>query len=194
MYSDIDLMVAISRGDMDQFSVLVTRHQQYVWKLAYRFIGDYHEAEDIACEAFLRILDAAPRYRPTGSFRAYLCLVTTRLCLDRTKKKRPLYFDQIPDSVDPNPFPDETYEQQQLATTLCLALNRLPPRQRMAVILCYYQELNHAQLAAVMNTTSKAVEHLLARAKQNLKYELRDYLKEDLSQTGGLVPLTRLFM
>jgi len=190
--NDIDLMLAVSRGDMDAFSRIVKRHQHYVWKLAYRFIGDYHEAEDIACETFIRILEAAPRYRPTGEFRAYLSVVATRVCLDRAKKKCPLYSSQIPESADQNTSPDEAYEWQQRTPVVRLALDRLAPNQRMAIILCYYHELNYAQIAAAMDTTIKAVERLLARAKHNLKLELRKHLEEDSSQTGGFAPVTRL--
>jgi len=193
MRNDTELMAAVSRGDMDAFTEIVTRHQHYVWKLAYRFNGDYHEAEDVACETFLRVLEAAPRYRPVGEFCAYLRVVATRLCLDRAKKKCPLYSDQIPESTSPDPSPNETYEWQQRASIVRLALGRLTPGQRMAVILCYYQELNHAQVATAMDTTIKAVERLLARARQNLKLELNKCLREDASQTGGFALLARLY-
>src|SRR5437016_5065560 len=94
--SDEDLMVAASAGDTDAFGELVERHQGSAWNAAYRFLGDAAEAEDIAQEAFLKILDAAPRYQPSARFRTYLYRVVTRLCLDHAGKKKPFYTQFVP--------------------------------------------------------------------------------------------------
>jgi RNA polymerase sigma-70 factor (ECF subfamily) len=84
------LMQAVAGGDLSAFNEIVLRHQKLAWGIAYRFLGDRHAAEDIAQEAFLRILDAAPRYKPTAAFPTYLSRIVTRLCLDRARKKRPM--------------------------------------------------------------------------------------------------------
>jgi RNA polymerase sigma-70 factor (ECF subfamily) len=65
---DEDLMLRVRAGELDAFEQIVLRHQAEAWRVAYRFTGDAAEAEDIAQEAFLRILDAAPRYQATATF------------------------------------------------------------------------------------------------------------------------------
>ena len=85
MASDEELMQAASGGDMEAFGKLVRRHERSAWNAAWRLLGDATEAEDAAQDAFLKILDAAPRYRPTASFRKYLYRVVTRLCLNRMR-------------------------------------------------------------------------------------------------------------
>ena len=84
-------MVRDAGGDLAAFEELVRRNQGGAWALAWRFLGDAAEAQDIVQEAFLRIYKAAPRYRPTAAFRTYLYRVVARLCLDWKAKKRPEY-------------------------------------------------------------------------------------------------------
>src|ERR1700736_6116680 len=105
--SDEDLMVAVRSGKTVAFEQLVERHQSSAWNAAYRFLGDATEAEDVAQEAFLRILDAAHRYQPTASFRTYLYRVVTHLCLDHVSKKKPFYTEMIPNVAANGPSPLE---------------------------------------------------------------------------------------
>ena len=90
MQSDEELMVAAARGDLGAFEQLVVRYQQTAWTIACRYLGDRSEAEDVAQEAFLKILKAAPRYRPSAAFRTHLIRVTSRLCIDRGRKMHPV--------------------------------------------------------------------------------------------------------
>jgi RNA polymerase sigma-70 factor (ECF subfamily) len=77
-------MQAVAGGDLDSFEEIVLRYRQYAWRIAYRFLGDAMESEDVAQESFLKILEAAPRYRPTATFRTYFYRTLTRLCIDLT--------------------------------------------------------------------------------------------------------------
>jgi RNA polymerase sigma-70 factor (ECF subfamily) len=174
--SDEDLMTAVSRGDLGAFEQLVLRHQHSAWTVACRFLGDPVEAEDIAQEAFLRILDAAPRYQPTASFRTYLHRVLTRLCLDHTRKKRPRYGVLIPDEGDGRPLPEEVLATRERDAAVAQALNNLSPRQRLVLIWRYYEGLNYMDIAAALETSPKGIERLLARARTALEKELRHLL------------------
>jgi len=69
--SDECLMQMAARGDLAAFEQLVLRHQESVWRTAYRMLGRHGEAEDIAQEAFLRVFEARERYRPTAAFRTF---------------------------------------------------------------------------------------------------------------------------
>jgi len=96
MPTDEELMQAAAKGDLNAFEQIVLRHQQTVWAVAHRFLGDSSEAEDVAQDAFLKILKAAPRYRPSAAFRTFLIRVVSRLCMDRARKMRPVYTDAPP--------------------------------------------------------------------------------------------------
>jgi len=85
--TDEELMLATTRADLGAFGQIVERHQASAWRTAFRFLGNTADAEDIGQEAFLRILDAAPRYRATAKFRTFLYRIVTRLCIDFERRK-----------------------------------------------------------------------------------------------------------
>jgi len=167
--SDEDLMSAVTRGDLSAFNEIVLRHQKLAWGIAYRFLGDRHEAEDVAQEAFLRILDAASRYKPTAAFPTYLSRIVTRLCLDRARKKRPMPTDRLPVVQNGDVSAAERMAVLDRNRLIRESLDRLPPSQRMAVVLRYFEGLDCRSVASAMETTVKAVERLLARARDTLE-------------------------
>ena len=170
--SDEQLMLAVATGDLAAFDTIVLRHQQALWSIAYRFLGDPAEAEDVVQEAFLRLLALAPRYRPSGGLRAYLRRVVATVCIDATRKKHPVYTDTLPDLPDSVPGPAKALRLQELQAQVRQALDALAPQQRMVLILRHYEELSYADIAAAMGTTPKAVEGLLHRARRSLRSSL----------------------
>jgi len=176
--SDEELMLSAGRGDLDAFEQLVLRHQHSAWNAAYQFLGDAAEAEDIAQEAFLNILKSAPRYRPTASFRTYLYRVVTRLCLDRARKKHPAYTDEHDEMASRATSALDDLIKDERDRAVRAALDSLPPAQRMAAVLRYYEGLSYADIGEAMENTVKGVERLLARARTGLESNLRRFLEE----------------
>lgn len=167
--SDEFLLQATGLGDLAAFSRIVERHQTWAWRVSYRFTGNEEEASDIVQEAFLRLLDASGRYRPTAKFRTFFYRIISRLCLDRAKRKQPLLLETVPDVPDPSPDATNTMMRQEAAMAVRAALDVLPPNQRLAIVLRYYENLNYQDIASAMETTTKAVERLLARGRERLR-------------------------
>ena len=166
---DEQLMLRVAEGDLDSFNEIVRRHQRTAWRIAHRFLGDPTEAEDITQEAFLRILAAAPRYKPSAIFSTYLYQVVARLCIDYARKKRPIFTSTLPETVDSSHSPATALVRKDRDALIRKALYVLPSRQRMVVILKYYEGLRYGEIARVMGTTVKAVERLLGRARKALQ-------------------------
>ena len=175
--SDELLMQAAGKGDLEAFGEIVRRNQTWIWKVAYRFLGDKEDAADIVQDTLIRLLDASNRYHPTASFKTYLYKVVTRLCLDQAKKKQPLYLETIPDSPDPRPDAAEKIMQQETVVAVRIALDALPPNQRMAIVLRYFENLNYEEIASALETTQKAVERLLSRGRERLRDTLSEHGK-----------------
>ncbi len=169
MTSDEELMQATGKGNLDAFAEIVRRHQTWAWRVAYRFLGRREDAADVVQDAFIRLLDASCRYRPTSTLTTYLYQIITRLCLDWVKKKQLLYLETLPDLPDPRPGAAETIIRHEKDAAVRIALDSLPPNQRMAIVLRYYEELNYADIAAALETTPKGVERLLARSRNRLR-------------------------
>lgn len=161
-------MLRVADGDIEAFDKLIRRHQDTAWRIAHRFLGEPAEAEDIVQDAFLRILAAAPRYKPDAAFSTYLYRVIARLCIDHTRKKHPFFTNTLPETVDSSPGPAAALIQKDREALVRKALDTLPSRQRMAVILKYYEGLAYDEIALAMGTTAKAVERLLGRARKTL--------------------------
>ncbi len=173
-HSDEALVQAAGKGDLEAFTEIVSRHQDWAWRIAHRFIGDKNEAADIVQDAFLRLWNASGRYRPTARFRTYFYRIITRICMDRAKKKNPLFVETIPDSPDPDPGAADAIMRQETAAAVRIALDFLPPKQRMAIVFRYYEELSYKDIASALETTPKAVERLLARAREGLRSKFGD--------------------
>jgi RNA polymerase sigma-70 factor (ECF subfamily) len=174
--SDEELMSAAAGGDMDAFEELVRRHQQSAINVAYRMLGDAHRAQDTAQEAFLRILESARRYRPTAGFRTYLYRILTRLCIDIYRKRAPGASDQLDAETDPSEAPPEAVLRDERQELVRRAIDGLPGRQKLALVLQHYEDLSYEEIAVVLKCSTKAVDALLVRAKRTLKEALKDLM------------------
>jgi RNA polymerase sigma-70 factor (ECF subfamily) len=185
MPSDEALMLDAGRGDMAAFETLVTRHERTALSIAYRFLGDRMEAEDVAQEAFLRLLESAKRYKPTASFRTYLYAIVARLCCDRARRRMPVCVADPPEPEIHAPPEDELAARRERDRAVRTALDRLPPRQRLAIVLRHYEGLDYGGIAAAMGVSAKAVERLLARARADLAEMLGRRHEEARKKSGG---------
>jgi len=176
--SDEALMAAVAGGDLAAFGELIARHQRSAWNVAYRFLGNAADAEDVAQEAFFRILDSADRYRPTATFRTYLYRIVARLCVDFSRRQRLRRHGPLHDVPDNEPSPEDAAVTGERAAAVARAIDSLPPAQRMAVILRYYEGLGYREIAVALDTTAKGAERLLARARTALEDRLGQFLEE----------------
>jgi RNA polymerase sigma-70 factor (ECF subfamily) len=176
--SDESLMLAVAGGDPAAFEQLVLRHQGVAWRTAYRMVGDRQSAEDLAQEAFLRVFQAAARYRPTAAFRTYLYRIVIRACVDHLRKKRPQLGPDLAEVTERALSVQQQTELGEQADLVQQAVACLSPKQRSAVVLRYYEGLSSAEIADVMKTTAKAVERLLARARGTLQGRLARLLRD----------------
>jgi len=178
MDTDEELMVAASNGDVDAYGEVVRRHWRSAFNLAYRLLNDPGEAENIAQQAFMKILEKIETYEVRAKFRTYLYRVVSRLCFDRTKKKKPRYLEELPtnkstDIQSPLTVAVEKENQHKIRR----ALSSLPDRQQTAIVLQNFHDMTYEEIARVLETTEKAVERLLARARDSLAEELKDHIE-----------------
>jgi RNA polymerase sigma-70 factor (ECF subfamily) len=171
--SDTELMARLARGEISALGQLARRHQRRILELAFRTLGDWDRAEDIAQETFLRVYRAAKRYRPQAQFTTWLYRIVVNLCLDEQRKRAkaaaPL------DSTTPAEYPApqaHPMEKKELAELVNAAVQGLAERQRLAVILHRYNGLSHAQISDVTGWSQSAVESLLVRAYGTLREKL----------------------
>ena len=172
-------MARVARGDERAFQLLSRRHLPAMLGLARRILGNAGDAEDVAQEAFIRVWTHAPRWQPLAQFRTWLTRVVVNLCLDRKRRALWVDLDAVGEVVDPAPRADEKAESDERGRMLTAAIDKLPARQRSAIMLTYAEGMSNAQVAEILDTTVSAVEKLLVLAKQNLRRALESEIDKD---------------
>jgi RNA polymerase sigma-70 factor (ECF subfamily) len=179
---DHELMMAVGSRDHDAFARLVARH--YGWALGFtdRMLGTRQEAEDLVQTAFLRVWQGAARWEPNARFSTWLYRVLHNLCMDHLRARRarasePLEGELVEVLADGACGSEERVSGLQRHARVRAALDRLPVRQRAAIVLCYYEERSQAEAAALLGISEGALESLLSRGRATLKKWLRDELQ-----------------
>jgi RNA polymerase sigma-70 factor, ECF subfamily len=177
--SDEALMVRVARGDERAFQLLARRHLPAMLGLARRILRNGADAEDVAQEALMRVWTYAPRWRPLALFRTWLTRVVVNLCLDRKRRAPWVELDAAGEIVDPAPGATEKAETDERERMVASAIDKLPARQRSAIMLTYSEGMSNAEVADILDTSVSAVETLLVRGKQNLRRTLGKLIDED---------------
>jgi len=167
--TDEELMASVATGDRRAFGVLVERYQGIVWRTAWRYTCNSEDARDICQMVFLKLYEAGPRYRNTAAFRTYLFRIANNVCIDHYRKKRHTSEIDTAEMADTAPLSDERHEEREHELKLRFAIAQLPERQRRAVVLRYEADLPVKEIAITMGITRKAVERLLAHAREALR-------------------------
>ena len=168
MTSDEELMTSAARGDTGAFEHIVCRYQASVWRVAYRFVGNPADAQDITQIVFLKLFEAAPRYRPSALLKTYLFRIVHTTCIDHSRKNRPSTLDDPSEVPDDSPSAIDAMIMKENEKGMQQAIKTLPPRQRSAISLRYETELSVRDIADIFKVTEKAVERLLAHARDTL--------------------------
>lgn len=180
--SDEALFLASQAGDELAFRTLVERHVHLIRRLALNVVRDELEAEDVAQETFVSAWRNRQAWRPEARFTTWLYRIAMNKAIDRYRSRRATpqaqeVISQIIDrevSLSEAPPQHGGLERRQVSKTLMAALDALPATQSRALKLFYFDDLEVAKIAAVMNTTEQSVRALLKRGRQTLKLRLRE--------------------
>jgi RNA polymerase sigma-70 factor (ECF subfamily) len=191
-------MIRVRDGEAGAFEELVEKFQHRLVAVLHHLVGDAQEAEDLAQEVFLRIYRARKKYRARAKFSTWLFTIANHLALNSLRDRQRKRAVSLPASesgpLGPRPAerlvrdraerPSGPLHRQELAVVVRRALEGLNERQRAAILLHKFEDMNYAEIARVMGLTTKAVKSLLNRARTNLKQALEAYIATD----SGVIP------
>ncbi|MBW3622275.1 MAG: sigma-70 family RNA polymerase sigma factor [Armatimonadetes bacterium] len=161
-------------GDSDALTELLEPYQDVVFRLAFRISGHAQDAEDLAQEAFIRMVGSLPAWRGDSSFSTWVYRVTLNVCLTSRKKRREATVDisEIP-LADEQPDPEAQALICGFQETIREEVRRLPTAFREAVTLRLSEELSYAEIAEVLgiplNTALTRVHRGMKRLRERLK-------------------------
>ncbi|WP_417317317.1 RNA polymerase sigma factor [Emcibacter sp.] len=179
---DEELILRIGEGDRTAYKMLMERHLRLNLAFATRLLGNAHEAEDVMQEAFVRVWKHAGNWDPSRKtkFTTWFYRVVTNLCLDVKRKRRPsVDLGEAVEIEDGGLGADGILEEKQRAGRIAEALERLPDRQKAALVLCYLQGRSNREAAEVLDVSVNALEALLVRGRRKLG-EILSREKNDL--------------
>jgi RNA polymerase sigma-70 factor (ECF subfamily) len=182
----VALMLRVGDGDTVAFEELVEIHQHAVIGTVAKMLGGANDAEDIAQQVFIRIWKSAKRYKPQAKFTTWMFTITRNLVFNemRRRQRKPsvsmnereeeFHIETPDESIQ---TPGEAALQHELEDAVDAAIQALPEKQRMAVILRRYEGLPYEEIGQVLNLSLPAVKSLLFRARTQLKESLKSYLE-----------------
>jgi RNA polymerase sigma-70 factor, ECF subfamily len=195
---DIRLMLRVREDDAQAFAELVELYHHRLVTVMHHLVGNAEEAEDLAQEVFLRVYRGRKKYHPKAKFSTWLFTIANNLALNilRTRQRKPTIPLNVRDSgpLGPRPAeqlvldrdapPEDRLQKRELADVVKQAIETLNERQRIAVVLNKFEDMNYAEIAEIMGLTTKGVKSLLSRARDNLRIALQDYINMDRQPTS----------
>ncbi len=170
--TDESLMSAVAAGDLDALGELVRRHQDVAIRLARRLTGDTASADDIAQDAFIRVYRAASRYRPQSRFTTWLYRIIVNLAWDHRRRTRTQIAQSSEQHIAESADPAQDLSLAETQNAVRAAVQSLPHRQRVAIVLHRFEGQSVRQIARITGWSESAVESCLVRAYRQLRRDL----------------------
>ena len=179
-------MLDVKAGDEQSFELLLRKYRTPLVNFLYRMVRDSAVAEDLAQEVFLRVYRARQEYAPSAKFTTWMFRIATNLALNSVRDNRhrqmEISMDQQVDSgesqqpalevADRAPSVEQELVARCRAEMILKAIHALPEKQRAAVLLHKYQELDYDEIARVLECSESALKSLLFRAYETLRVQL----------------------
>ena len=186
--SDAEIMLRVREGDDSSFSILIEKYRKQIVHFMFRMSRNQAVAEELAQEVFLRVYRSRQTYRAEAKFSTWLYRIATNLGVNHardTKYERTaqnVYLDQpdpetgtTPDVADGTPSVEQGLVRDERMSAIRKHVMALPERQRSAVLMHKYQDMDYKEIGAILKLSESATKSLLFRAYQTLRENLKDF-------------------
>lgn len=186
---DADVMLRLKAGELECFDVLMNKYRRPIVHFMFRMVHNQAVAEEMAQEVFLRVYRARDTYRAEAKFTTWLYRIATNLAVNYardTKNERTaptIHLDEpdpetgsMHDVADVTPTIEADLLRDERMKAIRAHVMALPERQRMAVLMHKYQEMDYKQIGAVLKLSESATKSLLFRAYQTLRERLKEFV------------------
>ena len=174
------LLQQVRDGNQNAFRILMERHMKQAYNVAYGFVQDRDDADDIAQEAFVNVYRSLHSFRGDSAFATWLHRIVTNLSLSRMKQRnkeqsRRANVEEADSTHAPAPG-----QSTETRAHIERALHELPTLQRVVVLLRHFEGLSTAQVSKALSCSEAAVKTHLFRGLKKMKERL-SYLEADVS-------------
>jgi RNA polymerase sigma-70 factor, ECF subfamily len=186
--TDAQIMLAVAAGDEAGYNYLVGKYHRQIIHFLYRMVHNEAVAEELAQEVFLRVYRSRESYRAEAKFSTWLYRIATNLAVNHardTKYERTAQTVELdaadsetgstPEVADDDLNVEQTMLREERMAAIRAQVAALPERQRMAVLMHKYQELDYREIGEVLKLSESATKSLLFRAYQTLRDRLKEF-------------------
>ncbi|MFT8320036.1 MAG: RNA polymerase sigma factor SigW [Bacillus sp. (in: firmicutes)] len=174
----------VLKGDQNAFGEIIELYKDKVFQICYRMLGNRHEAEDMAQEAFIRAYVNIHRFNIELKFSTWLYRIATNLCIDRIRKKKPDYYldAEVPGTEGLNMYsqissntrlPEDDVESLELQALIQREISKLPDKYRAVIVLKYIEELSLNEISEILELPLGTVKTRIHRGREALRKQLR---------------------
>lgn len=187
--TDAEIMQRAGTGDEVCFDYLVVKYRRPIVGFLYRMVHNQAIAEELAQEVFLRVYRARASYRAEARFTTWLYRIASNMAINHARDAKyernssSIYLDQAdeetgttPDVADARPLAEQGMLRDERMRSIRKHVAALPERQRMAVIMHKYQDMDYREIGAVLKLSESATKSLLFRAYQTLRDRLKEFV------------------
>ncbi|MDP6040286.1 MAG: sigma-70 family RNA polymerase sigma factor, partial [Candidatus Latescibacteria bacterium] len=178
---DIDLIKKALNGEKRAFETLICKYQDMVYDLAYHRLGQFADAQDVAQDVFLHAYQRLNDLREPDRFAGWLRGITNNLCKQHLRRKRTLYFTVLEDEKQlpsKNASPEDQAISRDTRQSVHSLLQKLSDKNRQVITLHYLKDLSDETIGQMLDLSPGTVRVRLHRAKQQLKTEMIDMVKD----------------
>ncbi len=178
--SEEDLVAASRNGDRAAFSRLVRMHQERVYWVVRRMVGDHDDALDLAQEVFIRAYEKLDRFRGDARFFTWLYRIAMNMTLNHLRRAKLRSFLPLADHGDAveehDPGPAEQLESEQLRELITDAIETLPEKQRAVFVLRYFEELPYEEISTILHTSTGGLKANYHHAVRKIEHHVKAHL------------------
>jgi RNA polymerase sigma-70 factor (ECF subfamily) len=178
--ADSDLITRAASGDPTAFQTLVEQHRSMVYRVAYQFAGNHHDAEDIAQEVFIKVYRSLQRFRRDAQLTSWLYRIAMNACIDYRRRHQPAASApfgeeaelKLTNTPEEAPGPEDRAYAGEIGEVLETEIGRLPQGQRIVFIMRHHQGLKLCEIADALGLAEGTVKRQLHAAVHRLRQAL----------------------
>jgi RNA polymerase sigma-70 factor (ECF subfamily) len=180
MSADADLISRAAGGDPSAFQAIVERHRSMVYRVAFQFAGNHHDAEDIAQEVFIKVYRSLTSFRQDAQLTSWMYRIVMNACIDHRRRHRPATAapfseeaeQKMLNTPEERPDPEERAYAGELGQVLECEIGRLPKGQRVVFVMRHHQGMKLGEIADALGLAEGTVKRQLHAAVHRLRQAL----------------------